>query len=182
MEEFNTIEKAKELFRSVGDEKKKKCIIFAYYDTTKEAMQAGIVGGAFAGAGAIGGAIAGAVIGGTKQQPTYIFNELNNRRDGYLIKLTNNGIGIIPLDNDGIMWSFSSAKLKPNLSSYFFISFEQIQSIIVKDLNIFNKSIKRIKIVLINNQNLCLLSKVNLKQMPYQTENLAKFVEQYQNK
>ena len=151
MEEFNTIEKAKELFRSVGDESEEKCIIFAYYDTTKETMQAGIVGGAFAGAGAIGG-------------------------------VTNNGIGIIPLDNDGIMWSFSSAKLKPNLSSYFFISFEQIQSIIVKDLNIFNKSIKRIKIVLINNQNLCLLSKVNLKQMPYQTENLAKFVEQYQNK
>lgn len=181
MEEFNTIDKAEELFRSVGDVSEKKYMFFAFYDTTKEAMTAGVVGGALGGAGLIGGAIAGAVVGATKRNSN-IAEEVNKRRDGYLLKWTSSGIGIIPLNNDGVMWSFSSAKLKVDLTSYFFVSNEEIKNIIVKNYNVFNKSIKKIKVVLQNNQKLCMIARMNEKSVPYQTENLAKFVEQYQNK
>ena len=171
MDEFNTIQKAENLFRSVGFVNDTNFIFFSFYDATQQGITAGLV----AGGGAIGGMIAGAMMGSDGTE-----NEINKRRDGYLLKWTNEGIGIIPLNSAGVWWTFSSAKLKPDVSSFFFIPYAQIQDIIVKNYNIFNKDIKKIKIILKNNQKLHMIARLNEKSVPYQTENLKKFVELYQ--
>ena len=43
----------------------------------------------------------------------------------------------------GVMLTLTPAKLKADTSSYFFVSNEQIESIVVKSFNIFNSSTKK---------------------------------------
>ena len=104
---------------------------------------------------------------------------MNRKSDGYLINWTEKGLGIIPLDATAVMLTLTPAKLKADTSSYFFVNNEQIESIVVKNFNIFNSSTKRVIIALKNKQKLHLMSRLNEKLIPYQNENLSKFAERY---
>lgn len=174
MEEFNTIENVTELFRSVNGLGESNCIFLCYIDTNREGMKYGAMGAL---GGAVGGAIAGAMAASSG-----IIDGMNRRSDGYLINWTESGLGIILLDTKGIALTLTPAKLKVDASSYFFVDNEQIESIVVKNFNIFNKSTKTIKIVLKNKQKLHLMARLNEKLIPYQNENFSKFVERYKNK
>lgn len=79
----------------------------------------------------------------------------------------------------GVMLTLTPAKLKLDISSYFFLSNDQIESIVVKNFNIFNSSTKRVKITLKNNQKLHLMARLNEKLIPYQKENLSKFADKF---
>ena len=126
MEEFNTIETAMELFRRVNGLGVNNCIFICFTDTSSEAMKYGAFGAVGGAVGAIAAFSSGAVDG------------MNKKSDGYLINWTENGLGIIPLNANGVMLTLTPAKLQADLSSYFFVSNNQIQSIIVKNFNIFN--------------------------------------------
>ena len=171
MEEFNTIESAEELFRSVDGLGENNCIFTCIMDTNREGLKYGAMG-------AIGGAIGGAIAGAAAFSQGMI-DGMNRKSDGYLINWTEKGLGIIPLDAKGIMLTLTVSKMKADTSSYFFISNDQIQSIVVKNFNIFNSGTKRVSITLTNNAKLHLLSRVNEKQIPYQSQNLTKFAERF---
>lgn len=57
------------------------------------------------------------------------------------------------------MLTLTPAKLKADTSSYFFVSNKQIESVVVKNFNIFNSSTKKVIIALKNNQKLHLMAK-----------------------
>lgn len=171
MEEFNTKEKVEELFGSVNGLGESNCIFLCFIDTNREGLKYGALGAL---GGVVGGAIAGAVAFSSG-----LVDGMNRKSDGYLINWTENGLGIIPLDATGVMLTLTPAKLKADTSSYFFVSNEQIESIVVKNFNIFNSSTKKVIIALKNNQKLHLMARLNEKLIPYQNENLSKFAEKY---
>lgn len=171
MEEFNTKEKVEELFRSVNGLGENNCIFLCFIDTNREGLKYGALGAL---GGFVGGAIAGAVAFSSG-----VVDGMNRKSDGYLINWTENGLGIISLDATGVMLTLTPAKLKADTSSYFFVSNEQIESVVVKNFNIFNSSTKKVIIALKNNQKLHLMARLNEKLIPYQNENLSKFAEKY---
>lgn len=171
MEEFNTKEKVEELFESVNGLGENNCIFLCFIDTNREGLKYGTLGAL---GGVVGGAIAGAVAFSSG-----VVDGMNRKSDGYLINWIENGLGIIPLDATGVMLTLTPAKLKADTSSYFFVSNEQIESVVVKNFNIFNSSTKKVIIALKNNQKLHLMARLNEKLIPYQNENLSKFAEKY---
>lgn len=168
MEEFNTLEKVQNLFRSVNGIGNRNCYFICYRNTTKDAMKYGAFG-------AVGGAV-----GAIAAASTGIVNGMNGDSDGYLINYTENGLAIIPLDTTGVMLTLTPAKLKPNLNAYFFLRNEEIESIVVKKYNIFNSGTKKIIITTKNNQKLNLMARVTEKLIPYQKENITVFAETYE--
>lgn len=169
MEEFKTIENAEELFRGVNGLGENNCILVALKDTRREGIKYGAMGAV---GGAVGGAIAGAFASG-------VIDGMNRRSDGYLINWTEKGLGIIPLDATGLMMVLTASKLKADVSSYFFVSNDQIDSIVVKNFNFFSSGTKSIVIKLKNNQKLHLMARVNEKGISYQAENVKKFAENF---
>lgn len=174
MKEFNSIEKAKELFESVNGLGENNCIFLCFYDTTREGIKYGALGAA----GAVGGAVAGAVAGAAVFSSGAV-EGMNREYVAYLINWTEKGLAIIPFEAKGVMLTLTPAKLKLDISSYFFLSNDQIESIVVKNFNIFNSSTKRVKITLKNNQKLHLMARLNEKLIPYQKENLSKFADKF---
>ena len=175
MEEFDTKERAEELFRNVNGLGEKNCIFICFLDTNREGLKYGALG-------ALGGVVGGAVVGAAAGAAAFssgVVDGMNRKSDGYLINWTEKGLGIIPLDATAVMLTLNPAKLKADTSSYFFVNNEQIESIVVKNFNIFNSSTKKVIIALKNNQKLHLMARLNEKLIPYQNENLSKFAERY---
>ena len=170
-EEYKEIIKREELFKSVDGLGENNCIFLCFIDTNREGLKYGALGAL--------GAVGGGAIAGVAAFSSGIVDGMNRKSDGYLINWTENGLGIIPLDATGVMLTLTPAKLKADTSSYFFVSNEQIESIVVKKFNIFNSSTKKVIIALKNNQKLHLMARLNEKLIPYQNENLSKFADQY---
>lgn len=173
MEEFNTIEKVEGLFRNVGGLKNDNHFFLAYIDTKKDAMKYGILGGA---AGALGSAV---VISSAASATSGVVDGMNRKCDGYLINYTECGLGMIPLDANGVMLSWNPSKLKADSNAYYFIENSNIESIIVKNSSIFNSKVKSIKLTLIDNKSLNLVAKTQESSLPYHESNFAIFSEKY---
>lgn len=167
MEEFNTLEKVENLFRSINGIGYRNCYFICYRNTTKDGMKYGAFG-------AVGGAV-----GAVAALSTGLMDGMKKDSDGYLINYTENGLAIIPLDATGVMLTLTPAKLKPNLNACFFLKNEEIESIVVKKYNIFNSGTKKIIITTKNNQKLNLIARVTEKLIPYQKENITIFAETY---
>ena len=155
MEEFNTLEKIRDLFKKNNCEGNDNCYIIAYKNVSQSP------------AAVFGGAVGGMV--GAMEQPW----------DALLINETENGLGIIYLENTKIF----TLKVKPdNLklkdNSFIFIPNEEIKSIKVKNYGLLNKSVKNITIKT-NKETFHLISNVKEKDIEYQNDNIIKFAEKH---
>lgn len=172
MEKFNTIDKARSLFESKNFVGNDNCIFLAYRDTTKESMKYGALGGVLG--GAIGGAIVGAVVAFSQGAV-----EGMQKADGYLINSTESGIGIIPLKYNGVMMTANPSKMEPQMENMIFVKNEDIETLTVKNFNIFNSKIKKIKFVIKGGLTLNLFARNIEKLISYQQDNFSKFVNKY---
>lgn len=165
MKEFATYEAALELFRKVNCAEGENHIFLAYKDTTKEGMKYGMLGGV----GAVGAALISSMADGTK-----------NTFDGLLINPTPMGLGVIPLDNKGISMTANPSKMEADTSRFTFLDNNNIESIVLKNFNIFNSKVKKLKIKVRGGQTLHLMVRVSEKLLPYQEKNFAVFMKKYQ--
>ena len=175
MEKFNTLDKVRNLFQEANCPGITHCYFICYRDTTKDAMKSGVIGGMLGGAvgGAIGAAVSAAAskASGTEAGIT--------KADGYLFDTTESGIGIIPLKYNGVMMTINPSKMEPQTEAYAFYKNEDIESLVVKNYNIFNSKVKTIKLELKSGDKLILTARVKEKLIPYHEENFSKFVEKY---
>ena len=167
MEEFNTLEKVKSLFDEQNCNGNTNCYFICYRDTTKDGMKYGALG-------AVGGAL-GAVASFSQGAL-----DAMEKSDGYLFNWTEEGIGIIPLNYKGVMLTVNPSKMEAQKDSYIFINNEDIDNILVKNFNIFNSKVKKIKITFKDGKTkMELMANVKEKLIPYQEENFSKFVEKF---
>ena len=95
-----------------------------------------------------------------------------------LFNCTENGIGIMPLDGSGL--SINPKKLKPAYEGYVFYNYREISEISVKNFWGIRKGIKCVTISLVDNRKLYFFIHMVEKNLPYQKENMKKFVEIFQ--
>ena len=98
--------------------------------------------------------------------------------DALLINQTEKGIGMFFLIQGGIVLTQKLEKMKLDKESYIFIKNEKIDSVKIKKYAILNSKIKRICIDT-EDKSYKLFAKLYEKDIPYQTENLSKFIEKY---
>ena len=164
MTQFNTYENALGLFRSVNCAGSVNNIFIAYKNTSSAA-------GAF---GAVGGMVA--AIADTASQNVF------RTSDGFLFNQTDYGIGVIPLKAVKALLTYSPDKFEPDMSKFFFFRYEDIQSLEVKNFNIFNKKIQAINLVLKNGTKGNLMAYVADKKLPYQEQCFANFCSVFKKK
>lgn len=164
MEEFNTIEKCLELFKSVNCIGNENLIFFAYKDTAKSAGPSVMVGGAI-------GAFAGGMVNGAKHP-----------YDGLLINKTENGIGMFMITQPGIPLTYKLEKMELQKDKFIFYRNEDIKEIKVKKFALLNNKKKSILIRTSDNKKYVLCSDVNEPRLAYHNSNFAKFIEKYSAK
>lgn len=153
MEEFNTLEKVKELFRSVNCEGSENCYFIAFKNSVK--AKSGFKGGM-----------------------EYPYNALliNATENGLGIFYLN------PEKMSDFLFAANISKLKITENSYFFIPNENIREIKVKRFSIFNSKVKSLTIKTNDNKNHELLVNINESLIPYHNENFATFANKYEKK
>ena len=102
--------------------------------------------------------------------------------DGFLFNQTDMGIGVFVLKATKALLTYSPDKFEPDLSKFFFIRYEDIQALEVKNFNIFNKKIQAINIYLNNGVKGNLMAPVSDKHLPYQQQCFANFCANYKKK
>lgn len=150
MDKFNTLEKVRELFGSVGCIGNENC----YFVTTKNYSKAksGLVGG---------------------MEYPYTGLLINATERGLGVFYLN------PVKQSDILFKIDISKLVVSLESFFFIPNENIKAIKVKKI-MFNSKAKRIIIKTNDKKTHQLLANINESLIPYHNENFAKFASRYE--
>ncbi|MBP3801914.1 MAG: hypothetical protein J6I85_07860 [Clostridia bacterium] len=164
MEEFNTIEKCLELFKSVNCIGNENLIFFTYKDTSKAIGPSVMLGGAV-------GAFAGGYVNGAEHP-----------YDGLLINKTENGIGMFMLKQSGVPLTLKLEKMELQKDQFIFYKNEDIKEIKVKKFALLNNKKKSIFITTSDKKKYVLCSDVNEPRLPYHNDNFSKFIEKYSAK
>lgn len=151
MEEFNTLEKVKELFNSVGCKGDENCYFVALKDNRK--AKSGFVGG---------------------MEYPYSGLLINATEKGLGMFYLN------PEKISDVFFKLDVSKLKITENSYFFIPNENIKEIKVKKYNIFSSKVKGVTIRTNDKKTHHLFANLNESTIPYQSENLDKFASKYE--
>ena len=160
---FNTLEEATELFRGVNGLGNDNCIFTIYKDPNVDAAQYAMFGAVGA---AISAGLAGGMQGGLEKEQALLVNQ------------TESGLGIIPLKSKAQM-VINISKMEPQLDRFVFIPNEKIESVVIKNFNVFNKKLQKVQIQ-INGMNLLReVGKVKDKDIEYQEANFARFMSRY---
>ena len=161
MEEFNTIEKCLELFKSVNCIGNENLIFFTYKDTAKSAGTAAMLGGAV-------GALASGMINGAE----YPY-------DGLLINKTENGIGMFMVRQPGVPLTYKLEKMELQKDQFIYYKNEDIKEIKIKKFALLNNKKKSIFITTNDKKRYVLCAKINEPNLPYHNDNFSKFAEKY---
>ena len=164
MEEFNTIEKCLELFKSVDCIGGENLIFFTYKDAAKAIGPATMFGGAV-------GALAGGMVNGME----YPY-------DGLLINKTEKGIGMFMLKQPGIPLTYKLEKMELQKDQFIFYKNEDIKEIKVKKFALLNNKKKSILITANDKKKYVLCADVNEARLPYHNDNFSKFTQKYSAK
>lgn len=159
---FNTTEGAMELFRKVNCIGSDNCIFTMYKDPNVDAAK-------YAMFGAVGAVVNGLAEGmqkGLEKEQALLVNE------------TEAGLGIIPLKSK-MQMVVNISKMEPQIDKYVFIPKEKIESITIKDFNIFNKKLQKVQIQISGMNLLREVGKVKDKDIEYQEANFARFMSRY---
>ena len=95
-----------------------------------------------------------------------------------LFNFTEKGVGIMPLEGNTL--TLNPKKLEPVYDSYVFYDYHEISEISVKNFWGIRKGIKTVTIELADNKKLFFFIHMVDRFLPYQEENMKKFVEKYQ--
>lgn len=175
MEQFDSLEKIKNLFKQAsGEENLNADYIVSVIDRNNNAA---IVGGVLG--GAVGGAIAGA-IAATASFSNGVLQGMDKPCDGFLIMQTDEGIGLIPLVRNGIAWVNAYAKMQPYVNNYVFIRNEDIKEVRIRSANF--GAAKKITFVLNNKDKIQVLSFKRDRYLSFQKECIEKFCARYTKK
>jgi len=155
MYEFNTLENVRELFSRVNCVGNENCYFVAYKDLTKNTM-------------GMGNSFVNGMINGMK----YPY-------DALLINQNEYGLGIFYLKQEGIPFNYDLSKMNIVKDSYFFVKYDEINRITVKNKNFINNKMKTVIIKLNNGDTHSLYANVNENLLPYHNENFSKFIERY---
>ena len=160
---FNTLEEATELFRGVNGLGSDNCIFTIYKDPNVDAAK-------YAMFGAVGAAISAGINSGKDRGL--------EQEQALLVNQTESGLGIIPLKTKAQM-IINVSKMEPQLDKYIFIPNDSIESVTIKNFNIFNKKIQKVHIQITGMNLLREVGKVKDKDIEYQEANFARFMSRY---
>lgn len=185
----------KELFAKVNCLEADNCILVVSnrdYGTTSAAGDILTTNATIAGAknggvvgGIVGGAIASSISSAAQQAEIEFRSKLNDKHKivfntntfcGYLINIISNGIGVIPLKNDGQMIP-KIKDFKTDIENYVFFSNDEIEKIELQKIPLHFSS-KRLAIYFNNFGDVCTPWQLPEKHklLSYQKDNYAKLV------
>lgn len=169
MEDFKIYEIAEKIFAEndcIGSE---NCIFFARKDVNQQGMKAGL-------SSTLG--IAGAAAGmlGKSDALEYLYY------DALLINQTETGFGFVPLWHKGITLTLNVDKMEAKVNNYFFIGFDNIESVSIKNSNVFNHKLKMLRLFLKNGSKIQVCVSLTEKAIPYHEENFARFLQKFDTK
>lgn len=170
MEGFKEYEIAEKIFAEndcIGSE---NCIFFARKDANQQGMKAGLSSTL----GIAGSAVAEKI--GKSDALEYLYY------DALLINQTEKGFGFVPLWAKGISLTLNVDKMEAKVNNYFFIGFDNIESVTVKNSNIFNHKMKTLRLFLKNGSKIQLCVSLTEKEIPYHAENFARFLQKFDTK
>lgn len=152
MEEFNTIEKVKELFASISALGNSNSFFVACQDKQK-----------------VSGMVAG-------MEYPYDGLLINDTEKGIaMFYLKSSGLsGLVTLANP--------SKMSLDKEHYIFIPTNEIKEIKIKNFALLNSKTKRIEINTLDGKSHKLYAKIEEKDFPYQKENFTNFIEKYNKK
>ena len=195
IEGINNISVVKDLFSSVNCLEDNNCfLVVSNRDyvggsnpgniLTTNATIAGAKNGGVAG-GIIGGAVANSINNSVQQAVTEFNSKLNDKQKivfntntycGFLINIVSNGIGVIPLKNDGQLIP-KIKDFKTDIDNYIYFSNDEIEKIEIQNLPL-NFTSKKLAIYFKELDNICTpwtLPKKH-KLVSYQEDNFNKLV------
>ena len=152
MEEFNTIEKVQELFRSINALGNENIFFVACQDKQK---QSGMAAG---------------------MEYPYDGLLINATEQGLVM------FHLKASALSGLITLASPAKMTIDRSNYIVIPNADIKEIKIKNFALFNSKTKRIEINTVSGKSHKLYARFDEKGFPYQRENFTKFVEKYSKK
>ena len=170
MEEFQTIERAFDLFRNQNCVGNQNCIFVTIKDYNHASSKMGVAAG-------VGGLLGAAI--SSQMGKKDAFQDM--AYDGFLINKTESGIALIPLNAQGVMWKSTPEKLVAYPACFFF-RFDEIESIKIKNFALINSKVKSLKIKFKDGYTLYLSANVKDKFIPYHERNFAEFMNCYSSK
>ena len=170
MEDFKSYENAEKMFAENDCVGLENCIFIAWKDSNQSGAQYGMM----ATMGIMGSTIAGVLDKGDALKNIYY--------DGFLINETEKGLGFIPLWYKTITLTANLDKMEAKFNNFFFIGFDDIEKITVKNYSFINHNIKRLKIRLQKGAKIQLIMNVKEKLAPYHEGNFARFLERHMDK
>ena len=152
MEEFNTIEKVQELFKSIDGLGSDNAFFVASQDKQK---------------------VSGAVAGMEYPYDGLLINDSEKGIAAFYLKA-----GAL----SGLITLSSPSKMKLEKDNYIFIPASDITGITIKKFALLNNKVKRIEINTADGKSHKLYANVEEKDFPYHKDNFAKFMAKYENK
>ena len=149
MEEFNTIEKVKELFASINSLGNNNTFFVACQDKQN---------------------VSGMAAGMEYPYDGLLINETENGIAMFYLKASALS-GLITLSNP--------SKMTLDKENHIFIPKDEIKEINIKNFALLNKKTKRIEINTIDGKSHKLYAKIEEKDFPYQKDNFTNFIEKY---
>lgn len=172
MDDYSTYQSALEIFKKAEcTGTVENCILGAAVDKTQSAAFKGAMAGRLAFGSA--GFLVGNAIGREKDSrtnKTYDYNHL-------LLNITENGVGIMPLQGHAL--AIFPRKSQPDYSGFVFLPNQEISSIEINNFAGIREQIKKVVITLADNHSLHLYIRTTLKVLPYQEENMKKFLQKF---
>ena len=149
MEEFNTIEKVQELFKSIDAIGNNNIFFVACQDKQK---------------------VSGMVAGMEYPYDGLLINDNENGITMFYLKA-----GAL----SGLITLATPSKMKLDKENHICIPADNIKEIKIKNFALLNSKTKRIEINTLDGKSHKLYAKIDEKDFPYQKENFAKFMEKY---
>ncbi len=95
-----------------------------------------------------------------------------------LLNLTETGVGIMPLRGGGM--KINPQNLTPCYDAFVFFYYQELSGISAKNYYGIRKSVKSIKLTLINGKKICFTANMSEKNLIYQENAMKQFVAKYQ--
>ena len=164
MNEFDTIEKCMELFRTIGCLGNENNIFVAYKDCSKTTGPSSFFGGAV-----------GGFVNGMEEGRNYPY-------DGLLINQTEYGIAMFMLKQPGIPLTYKLEKMVVQKDKYIILPYQNITEILVKKPGLIGKNRRAIRISDVNGMTHNLFSNLDEPLLPYHKDGFARFLYRFPEK
>ncbi|MBQ9318111.1 MAG: hypothetical protein IJR82_00565 [Bacilli bacterium] len=174
MNDFKNYDGVVNLFRSVNCIGKENCFFVTFKNNNREGLKYGALG-------AIGGAVGAGIAAAVSSFSSGVLQGIE-AYEGLLFNQTEMGLGIIPLSQNGVQMFLNVDKLEAHPERFVFIPNQYIESIVVKNFNIFNKKMQKVNIKLTDGYTFYQVARLKEKNVNYQESEFGRFVSRYKKK